>query len=128
MIEIVDFSLRRFIFCHDLINPPSQYQSSDIDLNFIGSAGFINLKRTESESSESKYLVELPSVNDLGFTTSSQMDLDNEFTNLVLAFNLVQENICVTYRKAEFPSYEVEPKLARAKTHITKENQGYYVE
>jgi hypothetical protein len=71
--------------------------------------------------------VELPSVNDLGFTTSSQMDLDNEFTNLVLAFNLVQENICVTYRKAEFPSYEVEPKLARAKTHITKENQGYYV-
>ena len=37
MIEIVDFSLRRFIFCHDLINPPSQYQSSDIDLNFIGS-------------------------------------------------------------------------------------------
>jgi hypothetical protein len=71
--------------------------------------------------------VELPSVNDLGFTTSPQMDLDNEFTNLVLAFNLVQENICVTYRKAEFPSYEVEPKLARAKTHITKENQGYYV-
>jgi hypothetical protein len=105
MIEIVDFSLRRFTFCHDLINPPSQYRSYDIDLNFVGSAGFINLKTTESESSESKYLLELPSVNDLGFTTNLQMDLDNEFTNLVLAFNLVQENICVTYGKAEFPSY-----------------------
>jgi hypothetical protein len=127
MIEIMDFSLGRFVFCHDLINPPSQYRSSDIDLNLIHSVGFIDLKRIESESSESKYQVEVPSAMDLGFNTSLQMDLDNEFTNLVLAFNLVQKNICVTHRKAEFASYEVEPKLPRSKTRISKENEAYYV-
>lgn len=106
----MDFSLQGYVFCHDLVNPPTQSRSCDVGLKLTKSAGLINIERIETESAESVYLMTVPSVNDLDFTTSEQADLENDFTNLVLAFNLTEKRICMNYKKGDFPSFKVTPK------------------
>jgi hypothetical protein len=95
----MDFAFERHVYCHDLINPPTQSGSCDVDLKLPNSTGRINIKRVETESAESVYLMTIPSGNNLGFMTGEQAALEMDFTNLVLAFNLTQKRICMNYKK-----------------------------
>ena len=99
----MDFALDKHVFCHDLLNPPNEIRSSYIDLELIKPVGYINIRRVKNDSAESAYLVVMPSGHDLGFTTGEQGDLENEFANLILAFNLTQKRTCMTSKKDDFP-------------------------
>jgi hypothetical protein len=122
----MDFAFERYIYCHDLINPPSQGRSCDVALNLTNSAGLIEIERVEVEAAESVYLISVPSGNNLGFMTSEQADFEKDFIDLVLAFNLTLRRICANYKKGEFPSFMVTPKVPESKTSVTKLDGGYH--
>lgn len=123
----MDFAFERHVYCHDLINPPTQSGSCDVDLKLTNSTGLINIERVKVESAESVYLMTVPSGNNLGFMTCEQAALEIDFTNLVLAFNLTQKGICMNYKKGDFPSFKVTPKVPASKTNITKLDRGYHL-
>lgn len=124
----MDFSLEKHIFCHDLSNPPNEIKSSYIELQLIKSVGSIEVRRVRTDSAESMYLVIIPSGHDLGFTTGEQGDLENEFENLVLAFNLTQMRICMTSKRGDFPSSKVTPKPPESKISVSKLDRGYHIQ
>ena len=124
----MDFALEKHVFCHDLLNPPNEIRSSYIELQLIKSVGSIEVRRVRTDSAESTYLVIIPSGHDLGFTTGEQGDLENEFENLVLAFNLIQMRICMTTKKGDFPSSKVRPKPPESKISVSKLDKGYHIQ
>jgi hypothetical protein len=74
-----------------------------VDLKLVKSSGSFEIERIEDEeSSESTYLVRIHSGHSLGFTTSEHGVLEDEFKNLILAFNLNLDRAFVTYKKGEF--------------------------
>src|SRR5918994_2396095 len=123
----MDFTFERHVYCHDLINPPSQSGSCSVDMKLTNSIGLINISRVETESAESVYLITIPSGNNLGFTTREQSVLESDFSNLVLAFNLTQRRICINYKRGDFPPYKVTPKIPESKTNVTKSNGGVHL-
>lgn len=62
----MDFALEKHVFCHDLLNPPTEIRSSYIDLGLIKSVGYFEIRRVKIDSAESAYLVMIPSRYDLG--------------------------------------------------------------
>lgn len=124
----MDFSSQKHIFCHDLLNPPNEIRSSYIDLQLIKSIGYIKIRRVKTNSAESTFLIMIPSGHDLGFTTGEQGDLENEFENLVLAFNLTQMRICITSKKGDFSSSKVTPKPPESKINVSKLDKEYHVQ
>lgn len=69
----------------------------------------------------------VPSGNNLGFMTGEQAEFEMDFTNLVLAFNLTQKRICMSYKKGDFPSFKVTPKVPPSKESVTKLDGGYHL-
>jgi hypothetical protein len=123
----MDFAFERHVYCHDLINPPTQSGSCDVDLKLTNSTGLINIERVKTESAESVYMMTVPSGNNLSFMTGEQAALEIDFTNLVLAFNLTQKRICMNYKKGDFPSFKVTPKAPASRTNVTKLDSGYHI-
>jgi hypothetical protein len=123
----MDFALERLVFCHDLINPPAQSRSSYAWLDLLKSEGSFDITKLDDDSSESRYLLRIQSGHNLGFTTCEQGELENEFMNLVLAVNLTQNRICMTFRKNEFPLYKVTLKPSEPKVNVTKLNGGHHI-
>lgn len=126
----MDFAFERHVYCHDLINPSTQSGSCDVNLKLTNPTGLINIERVKTESAESVYMMTVPSGNNLGFMTGEQAMLENDFTNLVLAFNLTQKRVCMNYKKGDFPSFKVAPKVPASKTNVTivtKLDGGYHI-
>jgi hypothetical protein len=125
---MLDFSFDMHVYCHDLINPPSQSGRCSVEMRLISSKGLITIERVETKSAESIYLMTIPSGHNLGFTSGEQYVLENEFRNLVLAFNLTQERICINYKGGDFQPYKVTPKVPESRTTVTKSDGGVHIE
>jgi hypothetical protein len=124
----LDFNLKKHVYCHDLQNPPSQSGSCNVAVTIVNSTGLMSLERVNIKSAESVYLITIPSGNNLGFTTSEQSILENDFSNFVLALNLTQRRIGINKRSGVFQPYEITPKVPEPKTTVTKSNGGYHHE
>jgi hypothetical protein len=124
----MDFALDRYVFCHDLINPPTQSRQCFVHLYLVKSSDLFDIKKENSESSETAYSVHIPNGHNLGFTTSEQGELEKEFYNLILAFNLNVDRACLTSKQGEFFSEKVTPKPSEPKASVTKSDGGYHIE
>jgi hypothetical protein len=123
-----DFSLKRHVYCHDLQNPPSQSRSCYVTMKLVNSRGLMNLDRADVESSETVYMISMPSGNTLGFTSSEQSLIRNEFSNFILALNLTQKRICINNKGGDFQSDEVTLKVPETKTSVTKSDGGFHLD
>lgn len=123
----MDFTFERHVYCHDLVNPPAQNHSCDVDLKLTNSSGLISIERVETDSAESAYLITVPSGNNLGFKRTEQADLEVDFANLVLGFNLTQERICMNFKRGHYPPFKVTPKVPASKTSVLKRDGGFHL-
>jgi hypothetical protein len=110
-----------------LINPPSQGGSCNVAMNLVNSTGLMSMDRVEIKSAETVYLITIPSGNNLGYTTSEQSILENDFNDFVLALNLTQSRICINEKSGVFQPYEVKPKVPESKTTVTKSDGGVHL-
>jgi hypothetical protein len=124
---VLDFSFNRQVYCHDLINPPSQSGSCYVAMNLTNSTGLMSIEKVALESAETIYLISIPSGHNLGFMTSEQFALEEDFSNLVLAFNLTLKRICVNSKRGDFPQFSVTPKVPELKTSVTKSDGGSHI-
>lgn len=120
----MDFSLKRHVYCHDLKSPPSQGRSCDVDMKLVNSKGLVSIERVGHENAETDYRINIPSGNNLGFASSEQSILDNDFHNFVLALNLTQGRICINEMKGGIEPDEVTLKVPEPKTTVTKSDCG----
>lgn len=125
--QVLDFSFNRQVYCHDLINPPSQSGSCYVAINLTKSTGLMSIEMAALKSAETIYLISVPSGHNLGFATSEQFALEEDFSNLVLAFNLTLKRICMNRRRGDFPQFSVTPKVPEPKTSVTKSDGGSHI-
>ena len=86
----------------------------------------MSIDRIETKSAETVYLITIPSGNSLGFTSSEQFTLENEFSNFMLTINLTQKRICINKKSSTFRPYEVTPIVPESKTTVTKLDGGVH--
>jgi hypothetical protein len=86
------------------------------------------LRDKGSFAAETVYIITMPSGNNLGFSTSEQYALDNEFRNFVLALNLTQKRVCINYRGGNFQPDEDTLKVPEPKTTLKESDGGFHLE
>jgi hypothetical protein len=87
----------------------------------------MSVERVDNKSAETVYSITIPSGSKLGFTSSEQFLIENDFSDFILALNLTQKRICINYRGGDFQNYEVTPKVPKTKTTVTKSGGGYHL-
>ena len=123
----MSFELEKEIFCHDLKNPPAQDRKCDINVEFVSSNRLLTITKKDVTSSETIYSIKIPDAIAIGFTTNEQYILQNEFAKLILAFNLLLQRVCITYKKSDFSSYNIIPIVPKGKTMVKKIAQRFEV-
>jgi hypothetical protein len=112
------FKLNSEIFCHSLINPPAQDRACDVTLKFNRLDHLITLTKKEVTLAETIYSINITDAIAIGFTSSEQHILPKEFANLILAFNLLLNRVCMTSRRSDFSSYEVVRSASGISDHV----------
>jgi hypothetical protein len=125
------YTLKRLVYCHDIINPPKQDRGSDINLILTQSNNQIILKRIQKAYSDrtfvTPYSVEIPDPISLGFTSSDQVTVNREFGNLLLTFNLLLNRVCVLGTYTSFPEFDITPDNPESQSHVEKKGNTYKV-
>jgi hypothetical protein len=123
----MDFEFSSSVYCHDLINPPAHDRDCDINLGVTKSALIQFTKETLTHAG-TKYLLRIPHAEAGGFTSDEQHIVSHEFDNLILAFNLVLERVCVTRRSSEFSEQSTIPKKVLQSANVTRTDSKVFVE
>lgn len=122
----MNFELSGNVYCHDLINPPASDRSCDINLE-LENRGQIQLIKEQLTNTGTKYLLKIPYAKSIGFTSSELHTVSYEFENLILAFNLVLDRVCMTSRLAEFSKQTITPEKALHSVEVTRTEQKIIV-
>lgn len=121
------------MYCHDIVNPPTEDRRSDINLNLTGS-NLISLTRNppfnELHSElpfETPYSIEISHPNLVGFSGDDATVIVTEFRNLLLSLNLLLNRICIAGRKTHFSNSNVMPDIPQSIGRVRKEDNTYEV-
>ena len=118
--------VKRQLFAHDLINPPSEGSSYDITLKLVSSKGCINLTKV-SAGFQTEYLLSIPDAKSLGLTSSQQNEVDLFIGNLVLAANLVLRRVALSTIEGRLPESQVEFKQHEPEVVVENRPNGKHV-
>lgn len=112
--------IKRQIFAHSFLNPPSEELDCNIDIVLENSIGKFNLEKAE-EGFQTQYLLTVnePSIIDLN---SHHRRAENAIKDLVLALNLNLEHSCFSIRHGGMPITKTIPEPSRVK--IEKTSKG----
>jgi hypothetical protein len=102
----MEFEISIEVYCHDLINPPAHDRDCDINLDVTNPA-LIEFKKENQANAVTRYSLRIPQAESTGFTSYEQHIVSHEIDNLILAFNLVLERVCMTNRSSEFYTYSI---------------------
>jgi hypothetical protein len=91
-----------------------------VDLKFTNSDSLITFTKKEVTLAETIYSVRIPDALAIGFTSSEQYILTNEFANLILTSNLLLKRACITYTRSESSSYNVTQIIPEQAKSIVK--------
>ena len=89
------FTIKKQIFAHDLINPPTEVSSCNIELPSNSPYCMLKLEKGRVSCCTS-YTLSVEEALQLGFTSAEQSIFIREFQNLILAFNLTLSRVCMT--------------------------------
>ena len=89
------FTIKKQIFAHDLINPPTEVSSCNIELPSNSPDCMLKLEKGRVSYCTS-YTLSVEDALQLGFTSAEQSLFIREFQNLILAFNLTLSRVCMT--------------------------------
>jgi hypothetical protein len=89
------FTIKKQIFAHDLINPPTEASSCNIELPSNSPDCMLKLEKGRVSYCTS-YTLSVEDALQLGFTSAEQSLFIREFQNLILAFNLTLSRVCMT--------------------------------
>jgi hypothetical protein len=133
MKNYVNFTLKRDVYCHDILNPPTENRRNEITINLTGSK-LINLTKNlplhEPNSDmpfETPYSVEIFNPNLVGFSSDDSSTVVMEFRNLVLSLNLLFHRICFAGRRTYFSDSNITPDVLHSISRIRKEDDKYEV-
>ena len=125
MTDFKDFELSACVYCHDLINPPTHDRSCDINLE-VTNGGLIQFTKQKLTNAGTEYLLKIPHAKSIGLTGSEHV-VSHEFDNLILAFNLALERVCMMRRGgAEFSNPSI-PKKTSHSVDVTRKNNKVFV-
>ena len=89
------FRVKKQLFAHDLINPPTEFSSCNIVLLADSHECVLNLEKGQVSHGTS-YTLSLEDALQFGFTSAEQSIFVKELRNLILAFNLTLSRVCMT--------------------------------
>jgi len=78
----------KYLYAHDVKNPPSEGDSCNITLKLVNSKDRIDLTKVSS-GFQTQYSLSIPEAQSLGLLSSEQNEVDLFIENLILAANLV---------------------------------------
>lgn len=121
--DCMSFSIRRPIFAHDFLNPPTEDRSCNIDIMITIPSGKLNIVK-ETSGLQTRYMLTIDEPSIIGLTSSEQTTVDKAIKNLILAFNLSLMRTCLSTVGGDFYSAEVETKAPETKVTIEETPTG----
>ena len=119
-------SIESAVFVHDLQNPPAEDRSCDIDLTIVNSKGRITLAK-QAVGLQTKYLLQVPDAESIGFTSFEQNDVEQEIKDLILASNLSLQRACLSTLGSELPRPEIQTEPAESPVKVEHTPQGVQI-
>jgi hypothetical protein len=113
----MSFTIERYIFVHDFLNPPAEDRSCDIDLKLINSSGSIALTK-EATDNQTRYLLKISDPSVIKLTSHEQSSVERAIKNLVLVFNLNLVRTCLSTLQGEIPHPEVKLQPHETKVKV----------
>lgn len=90
----MSISIKRTIFAHHFINPPSEGRDCSIDIVITDSSGKIILTK-EAPGLQTRIMLTIPDASLIGITNSERTIIDEAIRDLILAFNINLSRTCL---------------------------------
>lgn len=71
--------------------------------------------------------MEIPNPASIGFTSSDENVVSNEFRYLLLAFNLLLCRVCILGTYTTFSNFDIIPTIPESQSHVKKNGWRYEV-
>jgi len=120
-------TIKRPIFAHDLINPPSEDRNCDVSLILINSKGRINLVKEGVGILQTRYMLSIADPLSLGLLNSEQNTIELFIKDLVLACNLVLRHAVLSKLEGDLTQSNIEFKQPEAKVIEENTPQGKHI-
>jgi hypothetical protein len=122
----MDFEIEAGVYCHDIVNPPAHDRNCDINLEVKNSKLF-HFRKGRLTRAGTMYKLLVPYARSAGLTDAAAHIFDYEFDDLILAFNLVLERVCVTTRSSEFSNNIIRREPPLHPTNIIRKDNKVLV-
>jgi hypothetical protein len=102
------YTIKRHVFAHSFVNPPSREVSCDISLVVSNARGKFNLSRkAPAGQPQTRYELTVLDPSILRIASSSQVIVERATDNLVLACNLALKRVCLSTLQGDLSSSEI---------------------
>jgi hypothetical protein len=119
----MSFSIKRPVFAHDFLNPPTEDRSCNIDIIILNPSGKITLTK-EAPGLQTRFMLTIAEPSAIGLTDSGQATVEKGIKDLLLAFNLGLVRTCMSTLGGDLYSAEVETKAPETKITIEETPKG----
>ncbi len=119
----MSFSIKRLIFAHDFLNPPTEDRSCDIDIMITDPSGKITLTK-EAPGLQTRFILTVAEPSLIYIADSGQAIVEKGIKDLLLSFNLGLVRTCLSTLGGGLYSAEVEMKPTEAKITIEETPAG----
>jgi hypothetical protein len=116
-------AVKRLIFAHDFLNPPSEDRSCDINLLLINSSGAISLSK-QVAGIQTQYLLTVSNPSLIKLNSSDQIIVERAIKELTLAFNVCLSRICLSTLEGGLPSADVQMRPPETKVTVEQTPVG----
>lgn len=119
----MSFSIKRPVFAHDFLNPPTEDRNCNIDIMIADPSGKIILTK-ETPGLQTRFMLTIAEPSMIGITDSGQATVEKGIKDLLLAFNLGLVRTCMSTLGGDLYSAEIETKAPEAKITIEETPKG----
>ena len=121
--DSMSFSIKRPVFAHDFLNPPTEDRNCNIDIMIADPSGKIILTK-ETPGLQTRFMLTIAEPSMIGITDSGQATVEKGIKDLLLAFNLGLVRTCMSTLGGDLYSAEIETKAPEAKITIEETPKG----
>jgi len=119
-------NIKRPVFAHHLINPPSVDTNCDVTLVIINSKGRISLVK-EGVGLQTRYMLSITDPSSLGLLNSEQNTVELFIKDLVLAINLGLRRTALSRLEGDLAQSHIEFKQADTKVVVERTPEGQHI-
>lgn len=119
----MSFTVKRLIFAHDFLNPPSEDRSCDVNILLINSSGAISLDK-EAAGMQTRYALTVSNPSSIRLSSSDQTAVERIIKELILSFNLCLSRTCLSTLEGDLPSADVHVQPAETKVIVEQTPVG----